>query len=122
MKKIKLISAVCAMALAASFTLTGCGSDDAGRYNLKSMTEDGQEMSFDDIKSMYEEMGMDVPEMYIELKDDGTGKVVLGDGNTENIEWEDGVITADGEEVKYTIDGKELSMERDGSELVYEKE
>ena len=122
MKKIKLISAVCAMALAASFTLTGCGSNDAGRYNLKSMTEDGQEMSFDDIKSKYEEMGMDAPEMYLELKDDGTGKVVMGDEDSEDIEWKDGVITADGEEVKYTIDGKELTMEQNGSKMVYEKE
>ncbi|MCI7805244.1 MAG: hypothetical protein MR503_09265 [Oscillospiraceae bacterium] len=121
MKKCKFLSALCAMALTASLTLTGCGSSDAGRYDLYSMTQDGETMTVKDIEEMYKEMDMELPEMYLELKDNGTGQLVMGDEDTEKVEWEDGVITADDEEIKYTIKDDKLTMESDGVELVFEK-
>ena len=122
MKKFKLLSAVCTMAIAASLTLTGCGKSDAGRYNLYSMTEDGETMTMKDMEEMYKEMDMEAPEMYLELKDDGTGQIVMGDEDTEKVEWKDGVINTDDEEIKYTVKDGKLTMESDGVELVFEKE
>ncbi len=121
MKKSKFLSAVCAMALAASLTLTGCGSSDAGHYDLYSMTQDGETMTMKDMEEMYKEMDMEAPEMYLELKDDGTGKLVMGEDDTGEIEWKDGVISADGEDVKYTVEDGKLTMEYDGTKMVFEK-
>ena len=121
MKKFKLLSAVCTMAIAASLTLTGCGKSDAGRYNLYSLTEDGETMTMKDMEEMYKEMDMEAPEMYLELKDDGTGQIVMGDEDTEKVEWKDGVINTDDEEIKYTVKDGKLTMESDGVELVFEK-
>ena len=121
MKKFKLLSAVCAIAIAASLTLTGCGKSDAGRYNLYSMTEDGETMTMKEMEDMYKEMDMEAPEMYLELKDDGTGQIVMGDEDTEKVEWKDGVITTDDEELKYTIKDGKLTMESDGLERVFVK-
>ena len=121
MKKIKLLSAVCAMTVAASLTLTGCGSSDAGHYNLYSMTEDGETLTMKDMEDMYKAMDMEVPEMYIELNDDGTGKLVMGDEDTQEIEWKDGVITIDGEDAKYTVKDGKLTIEEEDATIVFEK-
>lgn len=121
MKKFKLLSAVCTMAIAASLTLTGCGKSDAGRYDLYSMTTDGETMTMKDMEEMYKEMDMEAPEMYLELNEDGTGKLVMGDEDTQEVEWKDGVITADGEDVKYTIEDGKLTMEEDDTKMVFEK-
>ncbi|MGN0612826.1 MAG: hypothetical protein ACI4JB_02920 [Porcipelethomonas sp.] len=121
MKKRKFLSTVCAMALAASLTLTGCGSSDAGRYDLYSMTQDGETMTMKEMEEMYKEMDMEAPEMYLELKDDGTGKLVMGEDDTEEFEWKDGVISADGEDIKYTVEDGKLTMESDGNKMVFEK-
>ncbi len=122
MKKMKLVSTVCAMALAACFCFTGCGKDsDAGRYNFYSMTEDGETITMKDMEEMYKEANMEVPEMYLELKDDGTGTLVLGEDDTETVKWKDGVITADGEDVEYTVQDNKLTLKIDGDEMVFEK-
>lgn len=121
MKKMKIVSAACAMALAAALSLTGCGKSDAGRYDLYSMTDSGETITMKDMEDMYKEMNMEAPEMYIELNEDGTGKLVMGEGEAEEIKWKDGVITADGEDVNYTIKDGKLTMESDGTEMVFEK-
>lgn len=121
MKKMKIVSAACAMALAAALSLTGCGKSDAGRYDLYSMTDSGETITMKDMEDMYKEMNMEAPEMYIELNEDGTGKLVMGEGDAEEIKWKDGVITADGEDVNYTIKDGKLTMESDGTEMVFEK-
>ena len=121
MKKFKLLSAVCTMAIAASLTLTGCGKSDAGRYDLYSMTTDGETMTMKYMEDMYKEMGMDAPEMYLELNEDGTGKLVMDDEDTQEVEWKDGVITLDGEDAEYTVEDGKLTMEEDGTVIVFEK-
>lgn len=121
MKKIKSLAVVCAAVLAASLALTGCGKSDAGHYDLYSITQDGETMTMKEMEDMYKEMDMDAPEMYLELNEDGTGKLVMGEDDTQEIEWKDGVISADGEDVEYTIEDGKLTMEDDGSEMVFEK-
>ena len=124
MRKLRILSAVLAMVMtiAVSFVLTGCqGKSDAGRYDVYSMTENGQTYTSDQLKELYEGMGIDFPDMYLQLNEDGTGKLVLGDDDSNKVEWKPGVIIANGEEAKYTIDGDKLSMEKDGKKLVFKK-
>lgn len=124
MKKFRLLAAVMAMVMtiAVSFVLTGCqGKSDAGRYDVYSMTANGETMTLDQLKELYEGMGIDFPEMYLQLNEDGTGKLVMGDDDSNTVEWKAGVIIADGEEIKYTIDGDKLSMEKDGQKVVFKK-
>ena len=124
MRKLRILSAVLAMVMtiAVSFVLTGCqGKSDAGRYDIYSMTENGETRTVDQLKELYEGMGIDFPDMYLQLNEDGTGKLVLGDDDSNKVEWKPGVIIANGEEAKYTIDGDKLSMEKDGKKLVFKK-
>ncbi len=124
MKKFRLLAAVMAMVMtiAVSFVLTGCqGKSDAGRYDVYSMTANGETMTLDQLKELYEGMGIDFPEMYLQLNEDGTGKLVMGDDDSNTVEWKAGVIIADGEEIKYTIDGDKLSMEKDDQKVVFKK-
>ena len=124
MRKLRILSAVLAMVMtiAVSFVLTGCqGKSDAGRYDVYSMTENGETRTVDQLKELYEGMGIDFPDMYLQLNEDGTGELVLGDDDSNKVEWKPGVISADGEEVKYTIDGDKLSMEKDGQKIVFKK-
>lgn len=124
MKKFRLLAAVMAMVMAitVSFVLTGCqGKSDAGRYDIYSMTENGETRTVDQLKELYEGMGLDFPDMYLQLNADGTGELVLGDDDSNKVEWKPGVITANGEEAKYTIDGDKLSMEKDGKKIVFKK-
>ena len=125
MRKLRILSAVLAMVMtiAVSFVLTGCqgGKSDAGRYDVYSMTENGETRTVDQLKELYEGMGIDFPDMYLQLNADGTGELVLGDDDSNKVEWKPGVIIANGEEAKYTIDGDKLSMEKDGKKLVFKK-
>ena len=124
MRKLRILSAVLAMVMAitVSFVLTGCqGKSDAGRYDVYSMTENGETRTVDQLKELYEGMGLDFPDMYLQLNEDGTGELVLGDDDSNKVEWKPGVITTNGEEAKYTIDGDKLSMEKDGQKIVFKK-
>ena len=125
MRKLRILSSVLAMVMAitVSFVLTGCqgGKSDAGRYDVYSMTENGETRTVDQLKELYEGMGIDFPDMYLQLNEDGTGELVLGDDDSNKVEWKPGVIIANGEEAKYTIDGDKLSMEKDGKKIVFKK-
>ena len=124
MRKLRILSAVLAMVMtiAVSFVLTGCqGKSDAGRYDVYSMTANGETYTLDQLKELYEGMGIDFPDMYLQLNEDGTGELVLGDDDSNKVEWKPGVITTNGEEAKYTIDGDKLSMEKDGKKIVFKK-
>ena len=124
MRKLRILSAVLAMVMtiAVSFVLTGCqGKSDAGRYDVYSMTANGETYTLDQLKELYEGMGIDFPDMYLQLNEDGTGKLVLGDDDSNKVEWKPGVIIANGEEAKYTIDGDKLSMEKDDKKIVFKK-
>lgn len=125
MRKLRVLSALLAMVMtiAVSFVLTGCqgGKSDAGRYDVYSMTENGETRTVDQLKELYEGMGIDFPDMYLQLNEDGTGELVLGDDDSNKVEWKPGVIIANGEEAKYTIDGDKLSMEKDDKKIVFKK-
>ena len=121
MKKKKKLAKVCALIMALTFIFAGCGKGDAGRYEFYSMTANGETVDAEGLKKTYEALGEDTPEMYIELNEDGTGKIALGIGDTEEITWKKGVITANGEDVKYTIKGGKLTMKKGEEELVFKK-
>lgn len=87
MKKMKNLAKVCALVMAFAFIFVGCGKGDAGRYEFYSMTANGETVDADSLKETYKALGEDAPEMYIELKEDGTGEIVLGMGDTEELTW-----------------------------------
>jgi len=53
--------------------LAGCGGSTlTGKYNLQSITENGEEQSIEDLKAQFEEFDLgEFPEFYIDFKDDG---------------------------------------------------
>ena len=104
--------------------LAGCGGgkDTAGKYDLVSMEQNGVKLTMDDLKDMAKAMGQDVGELnfYLELKDDGTGQVVLPDGSTD-LTWDDKNITANGEAVPYTLKDGAITIEDAGIIAIFEK-
>lgn len=117
----KMISVV--LCLIFVFSLVGCGkggkagTEDAGYYVLISMSDESGSLDEDTLK----EIGL-YGAMYIQLNEDKTGVLALGDDDQMDLTWEPGVITADGEEVNYTLKDDELTMEDDGTTLVFRKE
>ena len=79
MRKLRVLSALLAMVMtiAVSFVLTGCqgGKSDAGRYDVYSMTENGETRTVDQLKELYEGMGIDFPDMYLQLNASVSGSL-----------------------------------------------
>ena len=86
----------------------------AGRYNLVGMVQDGETIATEDLVTM-EELGF---EMFLELKDDGTGEISLY-GDTMEITWDDREITSDGETIPYEWDGRYLTLEQEGTSITF---
>lgn len=57
MKKLKIVSAVCAMVITSALCFTGCGKGDAGHYDFYSMTDDGETFTQEDMEKAYEGTG-----------------------------------------------------------------
>ena len=114
MKKILAILLAVAMiaALAACSGKTKASYNDAGYYSVFSITEDGETMS----QAELEELGL---EIYMELKDDGTGVINIA-GDETRITWEDGSITNEGETKAYALAGGMLTLDlsEDGEEFI----
>lgn len=107
--------------------LAGCGGGTTltGKYNLVSMTQDGEEQSIEDLKTEYESYGMgDFPEFYIEFKD-GSNFAFIMYGETMDgtftVNGKSVELTVDGEAVPGTIDGNTLTLEKDGAKMVFKK-
>lgn len=99
--------------------LTACGgSSKAGHYDFYSMEMGGSTITAESLK----DLGADY-EMYIELKEDGTGTMAT-DGETVEMAWKDDQIwPADDpdDKVTFEVDGDTLTMEQDGAKLVFKK-
>lgn len=137
MKKAKRMTRITAVILVLIFSITilvSCGGGEklSGKYNLVSMTSDGETIKMADyiqeLKDMYAELEQEFNEgdleCYIEFIDGGKCNMVMfgepADG-TYKVSGKTVEITADGETEKLTIDGNKLTLELDGEKLVYEK-
>ncbi len=83
-------------------------SEDVGKYVIYEYEANGNKVSHD----MLEQAGMG--DTYLELKEDGTGKLKLFDSELD-ITWKSGVVTVYGtSEYTYTIDGDTLNLDMQG--------
>lgn len=110
----------CSMLVAATLLcMTACGgSSVAGRYDFHSMDMEGMQITAEALKEMDTEM-----EMYIELKEDGTG-TMASEGEVMEMAWADGEIWPaedPTDKVPFEIDGDTLTMEQEGIKMVFKK-
>lgn len=112
----KILGILLSMLLAVSLVACGGGAknSDAGYYVIDSAKDDDTEMKADELK----ELGL---EGYVILNKDGTGTISLEGGEPSDIEWGDGKLKADDEEVEYTINGDILTIEIEGLTINYKK-
>lgn len=102
----------------------------AGTYYFYEMTEDGETISTADMESQLEAYAEYMEEeisledfFYLELNEDGTGKMCMMGVDME-MEWnEDSIWPVDepDEPVEYTVSGKKLTMSQDGTTIVLKK-
>lgn len=104
-----------ALVLVLALSLVACGGTaPSGKYKFKSMTMEGQTVTAKDL-GIEDEDGM-----YVEFKDDGTGKLSIA-GDDSPFEWKGNVITAEGEKIDFTVKGSQVILKEDGGEMVFEK-
>lgn len=123
-----IIVSLFACVFALSLALVGCGGGggDAkaawiGTWDLTEMEESGQVTSSEDIE-MLKELGLTVN---LELKDDGTGALVLF-GEAMDGKWEaksatEATFTYEGQTIDMKIADGKLTMEQSGSKLTFAK-
>ena len=94
----------------------------AGRYDFVKMEMEGFSMDLETLKAMGGDELADI-EMYLELKEDGTGVLAVM-GESTDMQWADGQIWAVGEEdakVPFTVENGVLTMEQDGMKMTFKK-
>ena len=94
----------------------------AGTYRFKSLTSDGVTMTAESISSMSD---VDISQMYIELKSDGTFTMnVPGESSTSGKWSQSGSIISlnvNDETVECTLKGKTITISEDDMSMVFEK-
>ncbi len=107
MKKILSLLLTLAMVLA----LAACGGskpeptyNDAGYYAIFSLTDADGTMDQDDFDTLDWTM-------YLELRENGTGVLDMGDGDPTELTWQDGSISAMGETIPYSLAGGMLTLD-----------
>jgi len=132
MKKIIALLLVLVLGLT---TLAGCGGAKlTGRYDLVSMTSEGEIFPLADyiqeMKDMFEEEGRGDEfvesdyQGYIEFIDANTCKLVMFGESADGTYTLDGKsieIVAEGETMTLTLDGSRIILDDDGEEIVFEK-
>ena len=83
--------------------------EDAGYYTAVSITEDGEVTDLGFLTQLAD-MGMTIA---LELSPDGTGCLDLF-GETTDITWEDGYISAEGDTLAYSLEGTQLTLDFSG--------
>lgn len=108
-----------ALALLLALSLAACGKEktpaDVGYYVLTSMAMEGMTMEGDILKQYEEETGTVT---YLELREDGTGTLCIF-GESGDLTWKPGKITADGETVPYTLEDGVLTLSVEGAAMVF---
>lgn len=124
-----IVVALFACVFALSLALVGCGGSGGGdvksawigTWDLTEMEQDGEITSSDDIE-MLKGLGLTVE---LELKDDGTGALVLFgeamDGTWEAKSATDATFKYEGQDVAMKIADGKLTMEQDTSKLTFAK-
>ncbi|MDD6023243.1 MAG: hypothetical protein PUC06_03235 [Oscillospiraceae bacterium] len=111
----KVMALILAMAMLLS--LAACGgkaeTNDAGKYMLTSM-KDG-----DDVIDLETLQLIGADGWYLELKEDGTGTLFLGDDDITELKWQDGVLKADGDRLEYTREGDTITLAVEESSLTF---
>ena len=123
-----LLSLCCALALC--LALVGCGGgggNDAakaaftGTWDLVGITQDGVETGADDIETLAS-LGLDV---YLELNEDGTSKLVLFGESMEGTWTAEsetaGTVVLQGEDAAMAIEGDNLVMKDKDNSLTFKK-
>ena len=123
-----IIVALFACVFALSLALVGCGGGGGdvkaawvGTWDLTEMEEGGQVTGSEDIE-MLKGLGLTVN---LELKEDGTGALVLF-GESMDGKWEaksatDATFTYEGQTINMKITDGKLTMEQNGSKLTFVK-
>lgn len=109
-----------------SFLLVGCmcifaacaksekKASASGVYHLYSMESGEDSYSHDDIVSY----GLD--SMTLTLYADGTGSLGFGE-ETEELNWKDGRLCSEDEELPFTIEDGMLTISMDGESMIFER-
>lgn len=96
------------LAMVMILSLAACGgkaeTKDAGKYMLTSM-KDGEEVI--DLETL---QLIEADTWYLELREDGTGTLFLGDDDSTELKWEDGVLEVDGDKAEYTREGDDITV------------
>lgn len=121
--------ALFACVFALSLALVGCGGGGGGdakaswvgTWDLTEMEENGEVTGPDDI-SMLKDLGLSVE---LDLKDDGTGALVLFGESMEG-KWEaksatDATFTYEGQTINMKVADGKLTMEQNNSKLTFAK-
>ena len=86
----------------------------AGKYNLVGMVQDGGTIATKDLVTMAD-LGF---EMYIDLKEDGTGELNMY-GESVEITWDDKGITSQEQEIPYEWDGRYLVLTEGDTSITF---
>lgn len=113
------------LAMAMLLSLAACGGkaeesasseveeSDAGKYMLTSMKDGEEEIDLETLQMI----GAD--SWYLELREDGTGTLYLGDDNITELKWRNGVLKADGDRLEYTREGDNITLTVEESSLTF---
>ena len=88
----------------------------SGTYYIYKMTVDDEEFDRDQL----EEAGIDYKDFSITFNDDGTGEFnELGD--VTEFEWDEDVLTADGDDLDYTYEDGKITIAVEDREMTFAK-
>jgi len=86
----------------------------AGKYNLVGMVQEGETIATKDLVTM---AGLGF-EMYIDLKEDGTGELNMY-GESVEVTWDDKGITSQEQEIPYEWDGRYLVLTEGDTSITF---
>ncbi|MDD6023244.1 MAG: hypothetical protein PUC06_03240 [Oscillospiraceae bacterium] len=113
------------LAMVLLLSLAACGGEaegsasseveesDAGLYMLTSMKDGEEEIDLETLQMI----GAD--SWYLELREDGTGTLYLGEDNITELKWRNGVLKADGDRLEYTREGDTITLAVEESSLTF---
>jgi len=111
-----------ALVLVTVLCLTAC-SGVPGRYKIDRVESEGVVMEGETLQSFLSMAGMSADDMYIELRDDGTGTMCVFE-ETMEIRYADGQIwteDAPDEKISFDVSGGKLTIEMEGTKMVFKK-